>query len=266
MKTLSFVIPLYNEEKRIKYCFKALKSFKSPKNIELKEIIFVNDGSKDNTLLEIKNNTQDLFNKTGAKVVIVSYKKNKGKGYAVKKGMLKSKSDYSLFFDVDMSTPLNQLKKFAPLILKGNDVIIGTRKSLKSTVVIQQPLYRQLLGKVFTSFSNIVLNTNVTDFTCGFKAFSKRSTKEVFIKSKINRWGYDSEILFLASKLNYNIIEIPVTWSDVRGSKVNVFKSVFSSLNDLYLIKKNHLLNKYKLNKKCSLSIKKIKTKKIIYS
>lgn len=259
MKTLSFIIPVYNEKKRIKYCFKALKSFKFPKNIELREIIFVNDGSKDNTLLEIQNNTQELANKTGSKVIIVSYKKNKGKGYAVKKGMLKSSSDYSLFFDVDMSTPLNQLKKFVPFMLKDNDVIIGTRKSLKSTVVIQQPVYRQLLGKVFTLFSNIVLNTKVTDFTCGFKAFSKRSTKDVFLKSKINRWGYDSEILFLASKLNYNIIEIPVIWSDVRGSKVNVFKSVFSSLNDLYLIRKNYLLNKYHLNKKCSKQVQKIK-------
>src|SRR5690606_14633446 len=123
-------------------------------------------------------------------VKIVTYGNNMGKGYAVRMGMLAGKSDYILFFDADMSTPLVELKKLMPHINKGTDVIIGTRKNGHSTVVKHQPLYRELLGKGFTRITQIAMNTKITDFTCGFKCFSKNATKTIFTRAIITGWGY----------------------------------------------------------------------------
>src|SRR5437762_432977 len=104
MKKISFVIPFYNEENRIEKTFKALNALVLPVGLKLENIIFVNDGSKDKTLLKL--NEFKKKSKFGSKVNIVTYKINQGKGYAIRRGMLESKSDYTLFFDADMSTPL----------------------------------------------------------------------------------------------------------------------------------------------------------------
>lgn len=236
--SLSFVIPVYNESLRLSKTFKALKAFRMPKGLILEEVIFVNDGSTDTTKFQIEKQTK-------IKVKLVSYKQNMGKGYAIRKGMLASKSDYTLFFDADMSTPLSELKKFVPGMQKGLDVVIGTRKNGHSTVVVHQPLYRELLGKCFTLLSQVILNTWVTDFTCGFKAFSKEATQAIFPVAAINRWGYDSELLFLARIRRLSMIEVPVKWSDDRGTKVKLFTAVFTSLSELITIRKNDLTGVY---------------------
>ena len=188
MKTISFVIPVYNEEKRINKTFSALKSFTQPEGLTLREVIFVDDGSTDITKSKIKNQKSKLEKILNAKVKIISYKINKGKGYAVKQGMLSSNSDYTLFFDADMSTPLTELNKFIPFMNDNKDVIIGTRKNGKSTVVVHQPKIREFLGRGFTLITKKLLRLNVSDFTCGFKAFSKNSKNKISSTSSINTW------------------------------------------------------------------------------
>lgn len=237
--SISFVIPVYNEEDRIETTFAALKDFKAPHDIELKEVIFVNDGSKDKTIAIINKAKASLKKKLKAHISLVSYDHNRGKGYAVRVGMLSSNADYTLFFDADMSTPLDQLRKFAEPMRHQADVIIGTRKNGKSTVLVHQPWYRETLGKGFTLLSQIVMNVWVNDFTCGFKAFSREALYQVFSHAHINRWGYDSEILFLAKKFGYTICQIPVTWSNDDRTKVKLSKAVFSTLQELYAIRKN---------------------------
>ncbi len=250
MKTLSFVIPVYNEERRLIKVFRALKRGFYFDGVKLKEIIFVNDGSTDKTFLKLQKQKSIIEKEMKVKVKIISYEKNKGKGYAVKRGVLASKSDYSLVFDVDMSTPLSEFKKFLPYIKKNIPIIIGTRKNGKSTVIKPQPFYRQFLGKGFTLLSNILLKTWVSDFTCGFKAFSKDVRRSIFPFLKIERWGYDAEILFLASKMGFEIKEVPVKWGDDENSKVNVFRDVFYSLIELFLIRIYHSNMKDKLRVK----------------
>src|SRR5207245_1659543 len=142
------------------------------------------------------------------RIQIISYSQNQGKGYAVRRGMLASKADYTLFFDADISTPLSEISKFMPEIKKGTQVIVGTRKNGKSTVLVRQPRYRELLGRGFTLLAQTVLNTQITDFTCGFKAFSKTAKDDIFKKAVINRWGYDAEILFLAKRRGYTAKEV----------------------------------------------------------
>lgn len=243
MKTISFVIPVYNEEKRLKKAFNALEKGFSFAGIKLEKIIFVNDGSTDKTVLKIKAEKTILQKATKAKVEIVSYFRNMGKGYAVRQGMFASNSDYTLLFDVDMSTPLSEFGKFMPFIEKKIDVIVGTRKNGHSTVVKHQPLYRELLGKGFTLLSNTILNTWVTDFTCGFKAYSRYAKNEVFSRAFINRWGYDAENLFLARKLGFSIEEKAVKWTNDERTKVNLFRDLPQTLLDLFRIRFNHSYN-----------------------
>ncbi len=239
MKTLSFVIPVFNEEERIFKTLQALEKGVYFTGLTLDEVIFVNDGSTDYTLKLLKE--WDKYRTTNFSVKIISYKQNKGKGYAIKQGMLASKADYTLFFDADMSTPLNELNKFLPFIEQNIDVIIGTRKNGHSTVVKHQPLYRELLGRGFTFLSQLILNTWVTDFTCGFKAFSRKAKTSIFQNAKINRWGYDAEILFLARTNQYNMQEVPVVWANDDRSKVNLIVDIPKTLFDLLYIRAAHL-------------------------
>ena len=147
MKTLSFVIPVYNEENRIGKTLKAIMGGVSFSGLKLEKVIFVDDGSKDNTEFKIQSLKLKIERRLKTRIKIISYKKNRGKGYAIKKGMLASKSDYTLMFDADMSTSITELKKFLPFMKKEVDVIIGTRKNGQSTVTKHQPLYRELLGR-----------------------------------------------------------------------------------------------------------------------
>ncbi len=242
MKTLSFVIPIYNEKDRIKKTFKALYELELPRGLDLKQIIFVNDGSSDNSVIILQNEKTALEKKLKTTVKIISYVQNKGKGYAIKQGMLASKADYTLFFDADISTPLSEIKKFVPFINNGVDVIVGTRKNGESTVIKHQPLYRELLGKAFTRFTQLILGLDVTDFTCGFKAFSKQSLLPIFSKSRINRWGYDAEILYLAKKNKLSLVEKSVVWSNDDRSKVNLLSAIPQTFLDLAMIQWKHAM------------------------
>jgi len=245
MKTLTIVIPVYNEAERLKKVLIALSKKPKFKDISLEQIIFVNDGSKDQTLAVINSKKALIEKKSGAKVKIISYQANQGKGYAVRKGMQASKADYTLMMDADLSTPLTELNRFLPLIKQNKAVIIGTRKTSQAAIKIPQPLYRQLLGKVFTLLSQLMLNTWVSDFTCGFKLFNKQAKQQIFDTAVINRWGYDAEIIFLARILDFKIYEIPVYWQDDKRSKVNVFRDSLQSLSELLQIRYNDLAGIY---------------------
>lgn len=238
MKTISFVIPVYNEQKRIGKTFKALSRVKLPGGLKLSEVIFVNDGSNDQTKAKI--NRFRIKNKKITNIKLVSYKDNMGKGYAVRTGILSSNADYTLFFDADMSTPLSELSKFTALMEKDADVMFGTRKNGKSTVVKHQPLYREVMGKGFTLITKTALGLKVTDFTCGFKVFSRRASRQIFSKAFINGWGYDAEIAFLAKKNRFEIFEKPVVWTNDERTKVKLYKAVPQTLIDLLRIHLAH--------------------------
>lgn len=236
IKTISIVIPVFNEEKRLYKTFEALDSLGLPGGLKLTEILFVNDGSFDKTLPLL----DEYKVKSSLPIALISYTKNKGKGYAVKQGMLSTNSDYTLLADADMSTPFTELSKFMKFIDENADIIIGTRKNGKSTVTIHQPYIRELLGKIFTRITRIVLQVNVTDFTCGFKLFSKNAVQLIFPKSQINRWGYDAEILFIAKNQDLQIYEKPVTWADVKNSHVNIVNAMFQTIKELLQIRLLH--------------------------
>ena len=235
---LSIVIPVYNESNRVHLCIQALTEYLPTLGFET-EVVFVDDGSPDNTVAKIRELSPTF------KYDIVSYTPNRGKGEAVRQGMLHAKGAYRLFMDADMSTPINELEKFLPYMNNGSDVIIGSRKTKGAHILKSQPLWRKKLGEVFTLMSNVLLVPGVTDFTCGFKVFSKTAAETIFTRQKIERWGFDAEILFIAAKHGFKIIEVPVNWINDAGTKVELKKDVLRSLNDLYQIRRNNFNHRY---------------------
>lgn len=241
MKNLSIIIPVFNEEARIYRAFEELERLSLPRGLRLNEIIFVNDGSKDNTLELLR-----AFKKSHRLPVrIITYTQNRGKGFAVRLGMLKSRSSYALLTDADMSTPFSEIEKFMPYVEKNEDIIIGTRKNGKSTVIVHQPKIRELMGKSFTKLTRIALNLDITDFTCGFKLFSSKAIFSIFPKTQIDGWGYDAEIIYLAHKQGFKINEKAVIWSDVADSHVNIKKATIDTSIEISRILITHAVLPY---------------------
>lgn len=224
----SIIVPCYNETKRVDNLVKILHYLRGLKKPW--ELIVVNDGSTDDTLDKLNT----LKGKSDFK--LISYKVNRGKGYAVKAGMLKASGKYRLFADVDLSTPITEIEKFSKFVNQ-YDVIIGTRRLKGAKVMVHQPLLREYLGAAFTSLSRLVLNLKVSDFTCGFKCFSERASQKIFQKTKIFRWGFDCEILFLAKKYGYSIKEVPVVWKNDERTRVRFPGDLISSLGELLSIR-----------------------------
>lgn len=233
---LSIIIPIYNEEKRLFNLHKIFDFLKKSKFTF--ELIIINDGSTDNTLSELKKlQKKHRFS-------IISYNNNRGKGYAIKNGVLKAAGKYRLFIDIDLSTPIEEFKKFEPF-LQQYDVIIASRRLPQSNLILKQSTIREFLGKTFTFLSQIILGVNISDFTCGFKVFSEKASREIFPKLTIERWGFDSEVLFIAQKKGLSIKEVSVVWKNNPLTKVKFPRDILNSLKELFSIRLNDFLGRY---------------------
>jgi dolichyl-phosphate beta-glucosyltransferase len=226
---LSVVIPVYNESLRLHRLAEVINYFSHQKYHS--EIIVVDDGSTDNSLKKISQ----FKAKGSTKIKQLNYVPNQGKGFAIRTGMLKACGQYRLFTDVDLSTPIETIELFLPY-LKKYPVIIGTRRNKEANVVIHQSIIREFLGQGFTFMSRRLLNLQVSDFTCGFKCFSASACQKIFTNQTINRWGFDTEILFLAHKFGFPIKEIPVTWKNDTKTKVKFPQDLINSLSELISI------------------------------
>lgn len=239
MITLTLIVPLYNEERRIEKFFIALNAFKPPKEVVIDRVVFVNDGSTDKTLERIsKNHIHYPY-------TILSYKQNKGRGYALRYSMTAAIGDYALWLDVDLSTPLAQLAKFLPAMKKNIPVIIASRVKRGARVSLPQPWYRTLLGNGFRKLTQFVLQLPTEDFNCGFKAFSKEAYSTLFPLTRMNGWGNDCETLYLAKKFNFNVKEVPTIWKHDPDSKVKIIRDIVISFIELMMIRVLDTLGKY---------------------
>ena len=233
---ISIVIPAYNEEKRIGRSIKQIVKYLDKKKYSY-EIIVVDDGSIDKTI--------DVVKKAGNKYVkIIKNKKNMGKGFSVKTGILNAKYPLVLFSDSDLATPIEELDKFMEYI-KSYDIVIASRNLKESNIKVKQPVYRQLMGKTFPLLVNLIALGGFRDTQCGFKLFKTDAAKKIVSLQTFNRFSFDVEILFIAKKLGYKIKEAPVVWIDKEGSKVNPIKDSIKMLIDLFKIRLNNLLGKY---------------------
>lgn len=230
---LSIVIPVYNEEKRLGPTLDKIKAYLE-KQAWPREIVLVDDGSRDGGIALAR---QQLEGREEYRVI--SYGSNRGKGYALKQGMIASRGEYVLFTDADLSTPIEELDKMWQWFEQGFDIVQGSRKMPGASVERHQPWLRENMGKVFTALSNIIANVNVRDVTCGFKAYRGEVARDLYTRQHLYDWSFDAEIIYLARRAGYRLKEVPVRWLDERGTKVNLVRDSVRSFVGLLTIRLN---------------------------
>jgi len=238
---LSIIIPAYNEEKRIPLTLKKISEFLKTKDF-LYEIIIIDDGSQDATSKIVEEFSKDKYNE----LRLIRLDKNYGKGFAVRKGILVSRGEYILFTDADLSTPIEELDKLLFFIKNGYDIVIGSRGLKQSQLIRRQVWYREKMGKIFNLLVRILILKGIKDTQCGFKIFKTEVAKKIFLKTKINRFAFDVEVLFIAKKFNYKIKEVAITWKNRYASKVHIIKDSIIMLMDILRIFIYNLLGHYK--------------------
>ena len=240
IKSLSIIFPLYNEANRLKYSFYSINKFNTNSKIKNLEFIFVNDGSTDQSLILITKFKKENIKKI--KIKVVSYKKNRGKGYALKKGVLSSSNDWILTMDTDLSVSLNQIDKWNDKnLIKQNCSYFGSRLVKNSKVVTKK--YRNIIGVFFNFILRFLIKDSflkIRDTQCGFKLYNKNAAKFVF--KNIKEWGYihDVEILIILRKYNFQVYELPVNWIHKDGSKINLIRDSVKMFLGLIRLKINY--------------------------
>ncbi len=230
-KKVSIVIPAYNEEKRIQRTLKAIDKFFLKKNIPY-EIIVVNDGSKDKTSLVVKNFSS-------AAVKLLEYPANQGKGYAIKQGVKEANGEYILFTDADNSTPIEEFDKlFHKMNETHTDLAIGSRYLDESLITRKQHKVRIFLSRIGNRLIQKLLLPGIIDTQCGFKLFRHAVAKKLFEEQKLPGWSFDIEIMVLAKKFHYHLIEVPVLWHNSEDSRLRPIRDSLKTLWDLMKIKR----------------------------
>ena len=211
----SIVIPAYNEGARLGATLEKVLAYVRAQGWDA-EVLVVNDGSRDNTA--------DIVRRFAAKdpaLRLIENPGNRGKGYSVRNGMLNARGQILLFSDADLSSPIEEAPKLFSALEKGADIAIGSRWIRAETQTQRQPLHRQVFGRIFNLLLRVTLGLPYKDTQCGFKAFTQRAARAVFPLQKIERWGFDPEILFLARKFGLKIEEVPVLWGHSGGARIN---------------------------------------------
>ena len=222
IKSVSIIYPVFNEEKRLKKTFLDISKFEKLNKFLKKEYIFVNDGSSDQTLSLIK----EKF-KNNKKVKVVSYNKNMGKGYALKKGVQIAKNDWVLTNDADCSVSNFQLIKWIQKkYLDQNNLIYFASRNHHLSIVKKKAL-RKIVGVIFKFVIRIFFKIKISDTQCGFKLYKLNIAKKIFKMISTNDYMHDIEICIIAKKLNFKIIDLPIKWIHVDQSKINFVRDFF---------------------------------------
>jgi len=228
---LSLIFPAHNEENRLPQTLEAVDTFLSQQSYQA-EVLVVENGSTDRTL-EL---AQEYAGKFAYLKVI--HEEERGKGLAVKRGMLEATGEYRFFLDVDLSMPIDQVNRFLPPALPNMDIAIASREGEGATR-IDEPSYRHWIGRGFNSLVRFLALPNLQDSQCGFKCFRGNVAEVLFPKQTIMGWTFDVEILYIAQKFGYQIIEIPIPWYYHSNSKVRVWRDSFQMARDLLTIRRN---------------------------
>lgn len=237
---LSVVIPCYNEESRINPTLQRVESFLLSKRYGA-EIVAVDDGSSDGTLAALER-----F-RAGRRVPVqvVSYQPNKGKANAVREGVLAARGEVILFTDADLSTPIEEIESFLPILEGGEaDIVIGSRNLPSSQVT--RPKGREMMSKGFNLLVRMMLLPGIRDTQCGFKCFARAAALAVFEKEVRSGLAFDVEILYIARRLGYRIVEVPVRWDYASGSKVQPVRDSARMLAAVLQLRAKALLGRYR--------------------
>ena len=239
---LSIIIPAYNEERRLPRGLTKIREYLASRAFApgKVEIIVVDDGSKDRTAAIAEEWSREM-----PTLRLVPNRENRGKGYSVRHGMMEARGRVALFTDADLSAPIEEADKLLAALDQGNDVAIGSRAVNRALIFGHQSRLRELAGMVFNGFVRLFTGLPFQDTQCGFKAFLREPSQIVFEQQRIEGFGFDPEILFLAKRHGLRAVEIPVRWAHDPATKVHVVRDSLLMFLDLAYIRWNWLMGRY---------------------
>lgn len=232
---LSVVIPAYNEEERLPPTLARIGEYLAEQSYE-SEIVVVDNASSDRT--------SEVARPSGATVLA---EPRRGKGAAVRTGMLAARGEYILFSDADLSTPIEEVERLLEALRGGHDVAIASRGLAESKLPVRQPWYRELVGRVGNVLVRLAAVHGIADTQCGFKLFPREIAHRLFGAQLMTGIAFDMEILFLAQRLGLRIAEVPVTWVDSPDTRISRVRDSLDALKDLARIRWNWLRGRYPL-------------------
>jgi glycosyltransferase involved in cell wall biosynthesis len=236
---LSIVIPAYNEAARLDSALERVLGCIESCGWDA-EVLVVDDGSTDRTVEIVQE-----WMARNPRLHLIKNLSNRGKGYSVRNGLLQAAGDIVLFTDADLSAPMEEANLLFAAIGDGADVAIGSRWLDKQKQTIHQPMYRRFFGRCFNWITRRVIGLPFKDTQCGFKAFRREAAQIIFRLQTIERWGFDPEILFIARKLKFRIVEVPVTWGHDERSRISYLKDGMKMLEEMAEIRTNSLRGRY---------------------
>lgn len=231
---LSVVIPAYNEERRLGPTLARIQEYLGGQSYQA-EIIVVDNASADQT--------SQVAARAGVQVI---REPRRGKGAAVRTGMLAARGEFILFSDADLSTPIEELARLLAAIQQGHQVAIGSRGLPQSVLPVRQPWHRELVGRLGNLLVRLVAVRGISDTQCGFKLFPREVARRLFGAQRMRGISFDMEILFLAQRLGMRIAELPVTWCDSPDSRISRVRDSLDALKDLARIRLNWALRRYR--------------------
>lgn len=234
---LSLIIPAYNEEQRLPHTLEQVLNYLSRQSYQA-EILIIENGSDDRTLEIAQNIAQSHPN------VRALHENMRGKGQAIRRGVQESRGQYLFLCDADLSMPIEELAKFLPPGLTDFDIAIASREA-PGAVRHNEPYYRHLTGRVFNTLIRLLVLPGLQDTQCGFKCFRSEVAREVFRYQTLSGWAFDVEILAIARQRGYRIVEIPIHWYYIPGSKVSILRDSWRMFLDLLIIRQNMRSGRY---------------------
>lgn len=236
---LSIVIPAFNEGARIERTLLRVLECVRERAWDA-EVLVVDDGSTDETASIVRR-----FMESATELHLIQNPGNRGKGYSVRNGLLQAAGAVVMFTDADLSAPMEEAERLFTAIQGGADVAIGSRWLDRSRQTLHQPLYRRFFGRCFNAVTRAVMGLPYADTQCGFKAFRREAAQVIFRLQRVERWGFDPEILFIARKLGFKIAEVPVSWGHDERSKISYLRDGSRMLQDMATIRSNSVLGRY---------------------
>jgi dolichyl-phosphate beta-glucosyltransferase len=232
--SVSIVIPAYNEQEALPGAIESALGYLDDRSLA-GEVVVVDDGSSDATE-EIARRAAER----DERVRVVSYAANRGKGYAVRRGVHEAdaETDAVVFLDADLATPVEQIDGALEAIAEGAEVVVGTRIHPDAQIEQAQPPLRRVMGAGFRRLTRAMLGLRVSDITCGFKAFERDAARRIFDLATIDGWAFDAELLVIANRLGLRMAELPVRWCDSRDSRVRPLRNAAESWRQLRRIRR----------------------------
>ena len=234
---LSIIIPAYNEEHRLPGTLEQIFAFLQEQSYTA-EVLVIENGSSDRTY-EIAHEFAERYEN-----LHTFREKQRGKGNAVRRGMLEAQGEYRFLCDSDLSMPIAEVNHFLPPYLNEFDIAIGSREA-PGAIRYNEPEYRHLGGRLINFAIRTLILSGLQDTQCGFKCFRAHTVESIFPYQRISGWAFDIEILYIARKRGYNIVEVPIHWYFNLETKLRAVKDALRMLGDIFLIHANNLRNRY---------------------